>query len=193
MSTVFIKLIIRYLLTVEKKWQIMKLSNLEEFIMKSDVAVEQLKLPSFKEIPDMGLYLKQVVDYLNNCLAPLGNIRITSSMVSNYVKHKLITPPKDRLYGRQQIALLLFIAIAKNVMDQEDLRKAISIQQKTYKMEIAYNYFAAELRNVLLYVFNKKTQLDELGHDHTKQKQMLRNVIMAFAYREYLYQFFRKV
>ena len=102
-------------------------------------------------------------------------------------------PPKDRLYKRQQIALLFFIAIAKNVMDQEDLRKAIAIQQKTYKIQVAYDYFAAELQNVLLYVFNKKAQLEELGREHTKQKQMLRNVIMAFAYREYLYQFFREV
>lgn len=161
--------------------------------MKNDVAIEQFELPIFQELPDMGLYLKQVVSYLNKYLQPLGNIKLTSSMVSNYVKHKLIMPPKDRLYNRQQIALLFFIAIAKNVMDQEDLRKAISIQQKTYKMEVAYNYFAAELHNVLLYVFNKKTQLEQLGHDHTKQKQMLRNVIMAFAYREYLYQFFREV
>ena len=161
--------------------------------MKDDVAVGQFELPSFQDLPDMGLYLKQVVAYLNKYLRPLGNIKITSSMVSNYVKNKLIMPPKDRLDKRQQIALLFFIAIAKNVMDQEDLRKAIAIQQKTYKIQVAYDYFAAELQNVLLYVFNKKAQLEELGREHTKQKQMLRNVIMAFAYREYLYQFFREV
>ena len=86
-----------------------------------------------------------------------------------------------------------FITIAKNVMDQEDLCKAIAIQQKTYSTEVAYNYFAAELQNVLLYVFNKKKELQKIGHDNTSQKQMLRNVIMTFAYREYLYQFFREI
>ncbi len=114
-------------------------------------------------------------------------------MVSNYVKHDLIASPEGRLYSREQIATLLFIIIAKNVMDQEDLRKAIAIQQKTYSTEVAYNYFAAELQNVLLYVFNKKKELQKIGHDNTSQKQMLRNVIMAFAYREYLYQFFREI
>ncbi|GMM20207.1 DUF1836 domain-containing protein [Lactobacillus amylovorus subsp. amylovorus] len=115
----------------------------------------------------MGLYLKQVVNYINQCLAPLGNIKITSSMVSNYVKHDLIASPEGRLYSREQIATLLFITIAKNVMDQEDLRKAIAIQQKK--------------------------ELQKIGHDNTSQKQMLRNVIMAFAYREYLYQFFKEI
>ena len=99
--------------------------------MKKEVAVEQLKFPSYQEIPAMGLYLKQVANYINQCLAPLGNIKITSSMVSNYVKHDLIASPEGRLYSREQIATLLFITIAKNVMDQEDLRKAIAIQQKT--------------------------------------------------------------
>ena len=62
--------------------------------MKKKVAVEQLKLPSYQEVPAMGLYLKQVVNYINQCLAPLGNIKITSSMVSNYVKHDLIASPE---------------------------------------------------------------------------------------------------
>ena len=81
--------------------------------MKKEVAVEQLKFPSYQEIPAMGLYLKQVVNYINQCLTPLGNIKITSSMVSNYVKHDLIASPEGRLYGREQIATLLFITIAK--------------------------------------------------------------------------------
>lgn len=161
--------------------------------MRKAVLVDQLKLPSYSEIPEMGLYLKQVVAYLNKCLAPLGNVQITSSMVSNYVKHKLIAPPQDRLYSREQIATLLFISIAKNVMDQADLRKAIAIQQQTYPTKVAYNYFTAELQNTLLFVFNKKTKLQQVGNEHTKQKQMLHNVIMAFGYREYLYQFFRTV
>ena len=114
-------------------------------------------------------------------------------MISNYVKHDLIASPEGRLYKRDQIATLIFIAIAKNVMDQEDLQKAITIQQKTYSTEVAYNYFAAELKNVLLYVFNQNNKLQKIGHDNTDQKQMLRNVIMAFAYRESLYQFFREV
>lgn len=159
--------------------------------MKQGVTVSDFQLPAFEEIPEMGLYLKQVVDYLNQYLAALGNIKITTSMVSNYVKHGLIAPAKDRLYQREQIATLFFVVIAKNVMDQEDLRKAIEIQKETYSIAIAYDYFAQELKNVLLFVFGQQKQLAKIGHDKTKQKQMLRNVIMAFAYREYLYQFFR--
>lgn len=81
--------------------------------IKKKVAVEQLKFPSYQEIPAMGLYLKQVVNYINQCLAPLGNIKITSSMVSNYVKHDLIASPEGRLYSREQITTLLLSPLPK--------------------------------------------------------------------------------
>lgn len=151
----------------------------------------EFNLPKFSQIPNIGLYLAQVVEYLNNCLRTFGNIKITNSMVSNYVKHKLISPPTNRLYSREQIAELLFIAIAKNVMEQDDLKKALKIQKETYSTEIAYDYFVLELKNALLYVFRFQNQLQHIGNDNTKQKEMLHNLIMSFAYREYLYKFFR--
>ena len=43
-------------------------------------------LPRYAQIPGVGLYLEQVVRYINAQLAPLGEPELTSSMVSNYVK-----------------------------------------------------------------------------------------------------------
>lgn len=51
------------------------------------------RLPRYAELPTMGLYLEQVTAYLNTQLAPLEDVRLTSAMVSNYVKHHLITGP----------------------------------------------------------------------------------------------------
>ena len=161
--------------------------------MKSKISNQQFDLPPYHELPTMGLYLKQVVTYLQQCVAPFESVKVTSSMISNYVKHRLISRPQKKLYGREQIAQLLFIMIAKNVLEQADLRKAIQIQEETYSTEVAYNYFVQELSNVSRYVFGQQTILEHVGQEHTKQKQMLRNVIMAFAYREYLYQFFEGV
>lgn len=46
---------------------------------------ENFRLPRYKEIPDIGLYLEQTVSYINNILSII-DISITSSMLSNYVK-----------------------------------------------------------------------------------------------------------
>lgn len=150
-------------------------------------------LPTYAELPTVGLYLKQVTAYINQVMAPFDSVRVTSSMISNYVKHRLITRPHKRLYSREQIAQLLFIVVAKNVLDQDELRVAIQIQMHTYDVEIAYNYFAAELQNVTEYVFGERNSLAHIGRDHTNQKQMLRNIIMAFAYQAYLHNYFHTV
>lgn len=158
--------------------------------MSADEVNEKFNLPPYQELPDMGLYLNQVVTYLQKCVAPFPSVKVTSSMVSNYVKHQLVTRPQKKLYRREQIAQLLFIVVAKNVLEQSNLYKAIQIQRESYQTRVAYNYFAEELGNVSRYVFGQQDQLERVGHEQTKQKQMLRNVIMAFAYRECLYQFF---
>ena len=48
--------------------------------------IEEFRLPRYAQIPDVGLYLEQVVRYVNSHLAILGEPALTSSMVSNYVK-----------------------------------------------------------------------------------------------------------
>ena len=42
--------------------------------------VKDFRLPRYKELPDMGLYLEQVVRYINGVVVPLGCPEITSSM-----------------------------------------------------------------------------------------------------------------
>ena len=50
------------------------------------VTINEFRMPRYQELPDMGLYLDQVVRYVNNSLEALGCQEITASMVSNYVK-----------------------------------------------------------------------------------------------------------
>lgn len=50
---------------------------------------ENFRLPRYKEIPDIGLYLEQTVSYINNMLSII-DISITSSMLSNYVKKGML-------------------------------------------------------------------------------------------------------
>ena len=60
--------------------------------------IEGFRLPRYAQIPNVGLYLEQVVRYINSCLSPLGEPELTSSMVSNYVKQSLIPAPIRKTY-----------------------------------------------------------------------------------------------
>ncbi len=149
-------------------------------------SVQAFRLPKYEEIPELGLYLDQAVKYVVQYFAPLQSVTLTSSMVRNYVKQKLIPNPEKKLYYRDQIAYLFFIATAKTVLSLEDLQVFIELQKQTYDMKTAYNYFCMEFENVLFFVFGVKDTLDEVGVDSTDEKAILRNIIITVAHKVYL-------
>jgi len=149
-----------------------------------------LHLPRYHEIPGVGLYLEQTVKYINECLAPLTEEAITTSMVSNYVKRDLVDNPHKKQYSREQIAYLIFIAVVKNVLSMDEIRLIITIQKDTYSSEVAYNYFCSEMENILAYIFGQTLELDSVGNDNTDEKIMLRNIIITAALKIYLGKLF---
>ena len=148
----------------------------------------QLSLPAYSEIPDVGLFLDQVCRYINEFLEPLPGFGLTNSMISNYVKKGLIANPVKKQYGRDQIAYLFFIAVAKSVLSMEDLQVLIRLQQLTYPLKKSYDYFRLELQNVLEFVFEQKEEMDLVGVETSREKAILRNAIIAVAHKVYLNQ-----
>jgi len=145
-----------------------------------------LRLPKYEDIPNVGLYLDQTVKYINSYFDAFDGMKLTASMVSNYVKKGLVANTVKKQYYRDQIAYLIFIAVAKNVLSMENLSLFISIQKESYPTKVAYDYFCAELENVMEYVFGIKSHLDNVGNDETQEKFMLRSTIIAAAYQIYL-------
>ena len=150
--------------------------------------IEQFRLPRYREIPDVGLYLDQTVKYINRYLAPLGCMEITSSMVSNYVKKGYISNPVRKQYDADQIAYLLFISVAKSVLTMENIGRLFDMQRNAYTAEIAYDFFCQELENMLQYTFGLKDDLDVVGtpEDRSEAKIMLRSTITAVTHIIYL-------
>lgn len=153
-------------------------------------SVRAFRMPRYREIPDVGLYLEQVTKYINDCLSPMMPAEMTGTMISNYVKKGLIPSPVKKQYSRDQIAYLLYIAVVKSVLSMEDIRLMVSIQKDTYASEKAYDYFCEELQNVLEYVFERKSELRIIGTDSTDEKVMLRNTIITVAHKVYLDKLF---
>ena len=148
--------------------------------------IKEFSFPRYNDIPNVGLYLEQVVKYISEYLEPLGSFSLTASMVSNYVKKDLIGNPVKKQYDREQIARLFFVAVAKNVLSIEDIRLLFEMQHETYEPRRAYDYFCSEFENVLQFVFGLKENLDTVGTDSNDTKTMLRNTIIAVAYKVYL-------
>ena len=147
--------------------------------------IKDFSLPRYNDIPNVGLYLEQVVKYISEYLSPLGSFSLTGSMVSNYVKKGLVENPVKKQYDRKQIASLIFIAVAKNVLSMDDILLLFKMQEKTYEPKRAYDYFCNELENIMGCVFGLK-DLETIGSDSNDTNTMLRNTLIAVAYKVYL-------
>ena len=83
------------------------------------------KPPEWDQLPDIGLYMDQVIGYLDRQLGQLipseKERAITSSMINNYVKAKIIPRAESKKYSQEHIALLLSIFMLKKSLSVQDM------------------------------------------------------------------------
>ena len=149
-------------------------------------SIRDFRLPRYNEIPNVGLYLEQTAKYISEHLAPLGEYALTTSMISNYVKKGLVANPVKKQYDREQIAYLFFIAIAKSVLSLDALTGFIKVQQSSYTLPKAYDYFCEQFEELLRFTFELQDTMDIVGEDNTDEKRLLFTCIVAAVQKVYL-------
>ncbi len=88
-----------------------KLRRWEKYLLK-------FRLPEWQEIPDIGLYMEQVVAVLKQYLDYLPpelkeEQIITSATINNYVRTHIMPEPRKKRYYRVHIAYLIIICTLK--------------------------------------------------------------------------------
>ena len=141
-------------------------------------------LPTYKEIPAVGLYLDQTSKYINEALEGLPECTITNSMISNYVKKKLIDNPVKKQYGRDQIAYLIFIAVTKSAISLEDADRLFRLQKEKYSTQEAYEFFWER--------FDKLLNDENVSTGKSEEAKLLDNIIMTVVSQIRLHQLLEK-
>lgn len=148
--------------------------------------LREFHLPRYRDIPDVGLLLEQTMRLVSSYLEPLGDIKLTSSMISNYVKQGIIGRPVKKMYGREQIADLVFIAVAKTVLPLDDIKKILDIKREKHDAEESYDLFCEEYEQVIESV----CELDSApAVEHASGPalyEMLRLIVTTSAHKIYL-------
>ena len=148
-------------------------NSLNDFINK----IENTKMPKYKKLPDVPLYMDQIVNYIKDMLESLGikeQNEITSFMINNYVKANIINRPKDKKYGKTQLAYIIGIVFLKKVTSISNVSLVVNASKENDKnddfIEKKYDYFCKlfeeNLSETLKYV---KLSLD------TMQKKVKQN------------------
>jgi hypothetical protein len=81
--------------------------------------------PDWDQLPDLGLYMDQVITYMERqcrTLYPVAGSILTPSMINNYVKCGLVKRPVGKKYDRVQLAQLMMLCILKQVASLEEMK-----------------------------------------------------------------------
>ena len=148
-------------------------------------AFSRFEMPLYEQIPDVGLYLEQVAKFINGFLADFPQMNVTTSMISNYAKQKLIARVNKKTYTRDQIAALIMIAFAKTVIPIDYVRTMLElVREEDGSMEEAYSSFRGQLLEVLGSLAEDQPLKTADSSDETEQ--LMQNIVITIAHKMYL-------
>ncbi|WP_049553323.1 DUF1836 domain-containing protein [Streptococcus sanguinis] len=104
----------------------------------------QQVFPKWDEIPELDLYLDQVLLYVNNvCGSSISaaDKGLTASMINNYVKHGYISKPVKKKYQRRQVARLIAITTLKTVFSIQEISATLNMLHKEADSRELYDDF----------------------------------------------------
>lgn len=141
------------------------------------------KIPRWEELPDMDLYLDQVISLIDGSIGDFvnedGKKALTKTMVNNYVKQKILLPPQKKKYDRLAVASLIVITILKSSFSINQIASLIGLALEVNDTEVSYNQFCEVLEDAVETVFAGRA-FGEKG-DLNEAQYILRNVCRTFA------------
>lgn len=108
--------------------------------------------PRWVELPDLGLYMDQVLIVVEGALRPLfpnDPVVLTSTMVNNYVKQQVLTPSEKKKYRREHLATLITITVLKRVLSVAEIRFVLEQLAHTADVAAGYDLFCTQLERRL--------------------------------------------
>lgn len=134
------------------------MTQLKKELIQWSTSLGEFHLPRWEELPNFDLYMDQVINLIEGYLSLLSDGResvLTSAMINNYVKLKLIPKAEKKRYNRQHMAYLIAITILKQVLTITEVKEGIEYQANITGLKEAYNQFCEELEVSLLAVANQ--------------------------------------
>ena len=113
--------------------------------------LERYRLPDWNEIPDLGLYMEQVIvllkQYLDYLPPELKEEQfVTAATINNYVRMRVMPGPVKKRYFRMQIAYLIIICTLKQGLSLALIQKIIPMDITEEEVKAIYEDFVKRHR-----------------------------------------------
>ncbi len=132
------------------------------------------------ELPDIPLYMDQVVSYLSRQMVSVSDgDALTSAMINNYIKDGLLERANGKKYGQEHLAYLTAITALKQVMSVREMKVLTTVGREMRAPERQYEYFCTYLDQAMA---------DAAGHiDEETSDPGLPKLVLDLAMRSYAY------
>lgn len=150
--------------------------------------IMKIHIPRWNELPEIDLYLDQVVNYIEKYLGQYNVNKedkiITKTMINNYVKLGIMPAPEKKKYSRSHMAYLIVICVLKQIYSISDIGKLIALTIQHFELSKAYNRFCANFEVSVKNVFTRKEfpNVEKM----TEEQYLLKNVVQAVADKLYV-------
>ncbi len=134
---------------------------------------------SWEELPDIPLYMDQVVSYLSRQLISFQEgDSLTSAMINNYIKDGLLARANGKKYDQEHLAYLTAISATKRVLSVREMRVLVNVGQEGRDTKRLYDFFCETLDAALT---EAAERLDENTTDHDLPKLVLSLALRSYA------------
>lgn len=154
------------------------------------------RLPEWESIPNIGLYMDQVISLLKGYLDYLPpelkeEQIITPAAINNYVRKKILPEPCKKKYYRVHIAYLIIICSLKQSLSIPTLQKMIPVDLSeedlrsfyisySHRHSIASQYFVKQVKLVASGILDYNSDSD-MSTDSTEELITTSAVVCGFA------------
>ena len=107
--------------------------------------MKNFKLPYWKDLPDIDLYMDQVISLMEKYLTYVAGVdskTLTPSMINNYVKLNIIPAPNKKKYSREHLAYLLIICSLKQIMPIPKIKEMLNIKLQDNDISQVLDYYS---------------------------------------------------
>ena len=142
------------------------------------------KLPAWKELPDIGLYMDQVIALLGQYLdfIPMEDSKdkpVTPTTINNYVRLKVMPAPEKRKYYRVHIAFLIMIFTLKQGISINGLQQLLPSTADEEEIKNFYTRYVERLQEVgNFYTAQTRAAVQDILDPQVTDEGVVENVII---------------
>lgn len=142
-------------------------------------ALTEYSLPTWEMLPDIELYMDQVISLVTKYLEVYDNVMglhklVTPSMINNYVKLGIIPAPIKKKYSKPHLAYLIIVCTLKQTLDMSTIQQIIPVNISEEQIKAIYNSFVKNQSTAFNYVLKQTRAVADpiFTHEADNQERM---------------------